>query len=167
MDFRTRPVWQTVQLATNWLLLATPLAIVGGSAAGGSGALGGCVLAGVVAAVVALPSIRRRHLVADESGLTVFRNGFLLRTGWADLAGFEARRFLGLPVTMLRVDKAVIVDGDGAALTPSRLAKLTKSGADRMIQIGIYVPRVDEGPFGELLRQYRPDLVESAHQLWR
>jgi hypothetical protein len=113
-------------------------------------------------AAIAVPSIRRRALVADASGLVARRNGYELHARWEDLLGFERARFAGLVrVTMLRFkDAAVIVIG-GDSMDPRRLAKIRKAGADRGIQLSVYVRHPETGRFGDLLREHRPDLATS------
>jgi hypothetical protein len=116
----------------------------------------------LVGAMLAVPSIRRRHLVVDSSGLVAVRTSFQLRAGWDDIVRFDHSRFARvLPIVLLRLNDGAVITGlDGAPLDDRLLRRVRKAGADRGIQLSPYVQHLDEGAFADLLREHRPDLAE-------
>ena len=148
------------QAVINGVVFGCVVAVLAAIVSGARGALVTGALGFAVGAAVAVPSIRRRHLVADTTGLVARRNGYVLRARWDDLLGFEHTRFAAVvPVTMLRLNDAVVVSDDAEAVDPRRMAKIRRSGADRRIQLSTYVRRPGIGGFGDLLHEYRPDLA--------
>lgn len=146
-------------MLTNGLVGATPsllLLIVGVGA--GLVAIVGVVLA-LLAIRRAVPSIRRRHLVVDGAGLVAVRNGYRLRAGWADVAGFDSARFaLVFPVAVMNLHRSQIEGLDGGAVSDELRRKVEARGAGGRLQIGLYVEDIRQGRFGELLNAHRPDL---------
>jgi hypothetical protein len=120
-------------------------------------------IAFLLGAAVAVRGIRRRHLVVDDTGITARRNSYELRAAWDDLATFETGRFaFVVPITLLRLHRGTVVCQAGQTMTERRMTKIRKAGADRCIQISVYVEHHGAGRFGELLRQHRPDLAQHT-----
>lgn len=163
MVFRVRTSWLLLQASLNGLLLAVPAVVVGAIVGGVPLAVALGVVVFGVAAALAVPSIRRRHLVADSYAVVAVRTGFQLRAGWEDIVGFERTRFARvIPVVMLRLnDRAIITGLGGEPLDSRMLERVRNAGADRGIHLSPYVRRMHEGAFADLLRQRRPDLAND------
>src|SRR5262249_2605869 len=152
MVFRTRPGWILGQAATNGPPGAVVLGLVLLGFAGPGAALVGAVVGFAAGAAMAVPSIRRRHLVVDDEGLTAYRRAYRLRARWDDLEGFESVRLVKVvPVETVRLRASAIEAQDGTPVAEGLRNKVVKAGADRRMQLGVYVRDRSEGPFAELL----------------
>lgn len=163
MIFPVRTKWLAVQAALNGVILGVAAGLGGAVAAGLAGALIAAMIGCFGGVVLALPKIRIRHLVVDSTGLIAIRNGYQLRADWSDLQGFESGRFLGLRMTLLRVNNAALSGPMAGLLSEQTVARIRAAGADRAIQLGLYVEDPSAGEFGTLLRRYRPDLAATLH----
>jgi hypothetical protein len=161
MVFRTRPGWILGQAATNGALGAVVLGIVLLGWAGPEGALVGALVGFVGGAAIAVPSIRRRHLVVDDEGLIAHRKAYRVRARWGDLEGFGTMRFCKVvPVETVMLRASTIESHDGTPVADRLKDKVVKAGADRRVQLSVYVADRSEGPFAELLALHRPDLSD-------
>lgn len=163
MTFHVRRSWLLVQLGLNGLILGGIAAVAGAVAGGWRAALAFGLIAFALAVAVAAPSVNRRRLIADNSGLVAVRNGFQLRARWDDIVGFDRTRFARvLPVVVLRLNAAAVITGlSGEPLDERMLRRIRKAGADRGIQLSPYVRHLSEGAFADLLREHRPDLASD------
>jgi hypothetical protein len=163
-EYPTRPRFVLFQLATNGAIGFIPGAIVGVIVGGVMSVpvigitLGGLVTATLVMSI-ALKPIRSRKMVIDSGGVYAQRNGFRLRFTWADIEGVGVRKFWGIPMSMLNLSHASVEANDGSAVAEAVTAKLHESGADRAVQLSIYVADWKSGSFGDAVRQHRPDLL--------
>lgn len=153
-------MWLVGQAASNGVIAGLATAVLTAPIVGAGGTLAIALVGAALGAAVAVPDIRRRRLVVDDTGITAVRNGYELHTRWDELQALGQGRFaVVVPITLLRLDDATIVGTGGRALNQRRLAKIHKAGADRIIQLSIYVEDPEVGPFGDILRTHRPDLV--------
>jgi hypothetical protein len=142
-------------------------AVVAGLVLGVIGGLGGAVIGtlfGLVAGgALAVPTIRRRHLVVDDEGLTAYRNAYRLRAGWDDIEGFEMVRFAAVvPLDSATLRASSIERRDGTPVSTRLRNRVVKVGGNRRIQLGVFVKDRSEGRFAELLAHHRPDLAPST-----
>jgi hypothetical protein len=135
--------------------------LVLGVLAGPEGAVFGALVGIVGGGAIVVPKIRRRHLVVDDEGLTAYRNAYRLRAGWDDIQGFGMMRFGAVvPVETVILTASTIEGHDGTPVSARLRDKVAKVGADRRVQLGVFVKDRTEGPFAELLVLHRPDLAD-------
>jgi hypothetical protein len=159
LEFPTRRKFLIAQLASNALMgfvLGLAIGLIAGQ---GASSVGAGVAGGLAATVVSSVSIRKRKLLIDDDGLLAQRNGYRLRFTWDDIEGFAQSRFLGRPISMLRLRDSHLEGNDGAPLEAKMASRIDNKGANRAVQISVYVEDPKAGLFGEHLRLHRPDLI--------
>ena len=162
MRFNTRPVWRLAQATTNGcscgLLTGAILVTLGGLPA----FLLGLAVGGSSGAALSLAQTGRRWLIVNDEGLTAVRTGYRLQAHWDDLLSFEKRRFARvIPLETVLLQNANMFRSNGDAVREKLTRKIETAGADRRVELGVYIEDRRHGPFFEMLARHRPDLAGS------
>ncbi|WP_156056104.1 hypothetical protein [Streptosporangium roseum] len=161
MQITYRPRWSlaffsggisAVVLALAYCLLAVALGLPAGLIAVVAVVLSLTYLALVVARV------RRRTLTVTEDKMIAQRDAYRVIVNWADFVDVHSKRVGGLyPVDVMTFSVGIVepIDAKGhrrKAVPP----KIYEIGADRRIQVGVYVSDWRMEPIGELVTRHSP-----------
>ncbi len=163
MQIIYRPRWSlaffsggvgAIVLAVIYCILAVALGLPANLTAGVT------VAVSMVYLLFVVMKVRRRSLTVTEEGMIAQRDTFRVAVNWADFVDVQPKRIAGLysvDVMTFSVGAVEPVDVRGRrrkAVPP----KVHAIGADRRIQVGVYVPDWRIEPIGELVaRHSSPD----------
>lgn len=156
VTLRIRPRWVLLTFAVHQLALL-PVMAIGWLL---TGSVTSVLMGVVVVALMAWVTMWRLPIVISDAGIHGVRSGYVLNLGWDDLVSITRRKFFGpITVTAIETQPGTLTRRDGSAIAGSRATKVRSAGHDRVVMIGQCVADVRSGPFGEMLRRHRPDLV--------
>jgi hypothetical protein len=140
-----RPRWPVVVLSglTVPVLFGVVFAAVSRSVfAGAFGAL--------TAFALVASRVRRRSLTVDETGMTAQRDAYKVSVKWSDLVEVRRQKLGGLiPLDVMVFSGSELEPVDVRGKTrPSIPPKVYEIGADRRVQVGVYVRDWRESPIG-------------------
>lgn len=111
--------------------------------------VGVAVLVAVAYALLVVRRVRRRSLTVTEDGMVAQRDAYRVTVKWADFVGVETKRLGALyPVDVMTFSEGAV---EARGQVPSKIHKI---GADRRIQVGVYVADWRTGPIGALLKRH-------------
>ncbi|MEV0228001.1 hypothetical protein [Nonomuraea sp. NPDC050786] len=102
--------------------------------------------------------VRRRTLTVTEDRMIAQRDAYRVTVNWADFVDVQPKRIGGLyPVDVMTFSVGIVepIDARGhrrKAVPP----KVYEIGADRRIQVGVYVSDWHMEPIGELVTRHSP-----------
>ncbi|MFD0732399.1 hypothetical protein [Planotetraspora mira] len=110
----------------------------------------GAVVGALLAFVLVTFRVRRRSLTVHEDGMTAQRDAYRVSVKWADLVEVRRDKLGGLvPLDVMVFSRSELepVDARGK-VRRSVPPKVTEVGADRRIQVGVYLRDWRESPIG-------------------
>ncbi|MEV4116021.1 hypothetical protein [Nonomuraea sp. NPDC049695] len=102
--------------------------------------------------------VRRRTLTVTTDGMIAQRDAYKVTVNWADFVDVQSKRIGGLyPVDVMTFSAGTVepIDAKGhrrKAVPP----KVYEIGADRRIQVGVYISDWHMEPIGELVTRHSP-----------
>jgi small-conductance mechanosensitive channel len=116
-----------------------------------SGVMWFCVLL-----VVMRRKTSRRSLTVKDTGLAVRRDSFRLFLDWNDFERAERQKIAWLPIDVLHFRKGQVeLDSAQGKLANIDIDKVRSVGADRAVQVGVYVAKWETSSIGASLASYR------------